>query len=157
MVAVALGAWPACNSNVSGPDSGRVDYGITLKNVEGADVKLANFQGKPMVINIWATWCGPCKVETPWLVELSDKYKDKMTFVGISFDDTPEDIRKFTEQYKVPYTMLVGKDREDLAKVFTPEQVLPATWFVKADGTVTTKVTGIHSKEWFDSQIQALF
>ena len=156
-MAFALGSWPACNSHVSDPASGKLDYAISLKDTVGSEVKLASFEGKPVVVNIWATWCGPCKVETPWLVELSEKYKDKVAFVGISFDDTPDDIKKFIDQYKVPYTMLVGKDREDLARIFTPEQVLPATWFVKADGTIHTKVTGIHGKDWFDSQIQALF
>lgn len=158
LVATALGMWPACNSHVADPAAATVNLEFTLKDMNGADVRLADFRGKPLLINMWATWCGPCKAETPWFVELSDKYKDKgFTVIGISVDDVPEDIKKFAAEYKVQYPMLVGKDRADVSKAFDAENVLPVTWLVRADGTVHTKVTGIHGKDWFDTQIQQLF
>lgn len=160
--AVALAAvvaiWPACNSNTANPDAAPANLDFVLKDAHGADVRLADLKGKPLLINMWATWCGPCKAETPWFVEFYDKYKDRgFTVVGISVDDVPADILKFAAEHKVTYPMLVGKDRQDVSKAFDAEMVLPVTWLIRADGTVHTKVVGIHGKDWFDSQIQQLF
>jgi peroxiredoxin len=158
LTAVALGSWPACNSHVARPADPAVNLDFTLKDMHGADVRLADFRGKPMLINFWATWCGPCKAETPWFVELAAKYRDRgFTVIGISVDDVPEDIKAFAAEYQVAYPMLVGKDHPELAKAFGAEDVLPVTWLVRADGKVQAKVTGIHGKDWFDTQIQQLF
>jgi thiol-disulfide isomerase/thioredoxin len=158
VVAAAISAWPACNSHVGDPKAETLSLDFVLKDMDGNDVRLADFKGKPLLVNMWATWCGPCKAETPWFVELSGKYKDKgLTVIGISVDDVAEDVRKFAAEYKVTYPMLVGKDRPDVSKAFAAENVLPVSWLVRADGTVHTKVEGIHGKDWFDQQIQELF
>jgi cytochrome c biogenesis protein CcmG/thiol:disulfide interchange protein DsbE len=131
---------------------------FTLKSVTGQDTRLSDFRGKPILINFWATWCGPCKAEIPWFVEFADKYKDKgLTVVGISVDDPPDDIKAFAAQFHVQYPMLVGRDRADVAKAFDAEQVIPVSWLVRADGSVQAKVTGIHGKNWFEEQLQAMF
>jgi peroxiredoxin len=157
-VAAAVALWPACNRNVADPHAEVVNLDFVLKDMDGKDIRLADFRGKPLLVNMWATWCGPCKVETPWFVELSDKYKAQgLTVVGISVDDVAEDVRAFAKEYKVTYPMLVGKDRPDVSKAFDAENVLPVSWLIRADGTVHTKVEGIHGKDWFDQQIQELF
>lgn len=172
-MAVLVAWWPACNRNAvdphdvvdiagepvaADPTGTAANLEFTLKDVAGADVNLASFKGKPLLVNMWATWCGPCKAEIPWLVELAAKYKDQgFTVVGISTDDTAEEIQKFAKQYNVTYPMLVGKDRADVSKAFGADLVLPVTWLIKRDGTVHTKVTGIHGKDWFDKNIQELF
>src|SRR5262245_15720887 len=80
----------------------RLDF--QLKDMNGADVKLADFKGRPLLVNFWATWCGPCKHEIPAFVELVDKYKDqKFTVLGISTDDKAEDLRPFAAEYKMNY------------------------------------------------------
>lgn len=158
LVAAALGMWPACNRNTAAPGAGGVNLDFVLKDAAGQDVRLADFKGRPLLVNMWATWCGPCKAEIPWFVEFSERYKDKgFTVVGISVDDVPEDITKFATEYKVNYPMLVGKDRPDVSKAFDAELVLPVSWLIRRDGTVHTKVVGIHGRDWFDAQIQELF
>lgn len=159
LVALVLAAWPACNRNATAPHAETVNFDFVLKDAStGADVRLADFKGRPLVVNMWATWCGPCKAEIPWFVEFAEKYKAQgFTIVGISVDDVPEDIQAFAKEYKVNYPMLVGKDRPDVSKAFEAELVLPVSWFIKRDGTVHAKVEGIHGKEWFDSTIQELF
>jgi cytochrome c biogenesis protein CcmG/thiol:disulfide interchange protein DsbE len=169
-VAVAVAAWPACNRNVSvsdvaqgasgpgGKAAAHANLDFVLKNVDGADVKLADLKGKPLLINFWATWCGPCKAEMPWFVEFADRYKAQgLAVVGVSVDDPPEDIRTFATENKITYPLLVGRDRTDIARAYEAEQVIPVTWLVRADGTVQAKVTGIHGRDWFEQQILEMF
>lgn len=159
VVALALGAWPACNRNAADPgEQGHAPLDFVLKNVDGEDVSLASFEGKPLVINFWATWCGPCKTEVPWFVEFTEKYRDQgLTVVGVSVDDQPDDIRKFSAEYDVNYPMLVGLGRDDVARAYDALMAIPVTWLIRSDGTVHAKVTGIHGKDWFEQQIQELF
>jgi peroxiredoxin len=157
-VAAALAAWPACNRNAAPPDSQRANLDFVLKGVDGQDVRLADFRGKPLLVNFWATWCGPCKAEVPWFVEFAEKYKAQgFKVVGVSVDDPPEDIKTFAAQFKINYTLLVGRDRQDIAKAYDAEQVIPVSWLIRSDGTVQTKVTGIHGRDWFEQQILAMF
>ncbi len=82
----------------------RADLSFTLKDMNGQDVALSDFAGKPLVVNLWATWCAPCRTEMPQLVELSEKYKARgVAIIGISIDDSPEEIRAFAKQFDVPY------------------------------------------------------
>jgi cytochrome c biogenesis protein CcmG/thiol:disulfide interchange protein DsbE len=159
VVAVALGAWPACNRHAEDIDDhvpAPLDF--VLKDVHGQDVGLADFRGKPVVVNFWATWCGPCKTEVPWFVEFAEKYKDQnLIILGVSVDDPVDDIRTFAEQYDVNYPMLVGLGHDDVAKAYDALLAIPVTWLIRPDGTVLAKVTGIHGKDWFETKIQELF
>jgi cytochrome c biogenesis protein CcmG/thiol:disulfide interchange protein DsbE len=160
-VAAAIVAWPLylTHRTKAAPPT-RLNY--VLKDTSGRDVRLADYTGRPLVLNFWATWCGPCKLEVPWFVEFSNKYRDKsLTVIGISVDDPPADILKFSGQYKVNYPMLVGKGHEDLMTAYQAEDVIPISWLIRKDGSVYAKVEGIHPvadpKAWLESQIQALF
>jgi len=171
-VVVALACWPACNRNTSGPGivglpvgdyehkegsaSLKAPLDFVLKDVSGKDVRLADFKGQPVLINFWATWCGPCRLETPWFVEFSKKYKDQgLQIVGISVDDTPADIKSFMDEYKVGYAMLVGNGREDVFRAFQADSIYPVSWIVRPDGTVQAKAVGLKEREWFERQLSA--
>jgi cytochrome c biogenesis protein CcmG/thiol:disulfide interchange protein DsbE len=157
LVAVALAAWPACQSR-SEPAEGTARLDFVLKDMAGKDVRLADFAGRPIVMNFWATWCGPCRIEIPWLVELQDRYKDRgLVVLGISTDDEPADLRQFAADFKMNYPVLVGLGQDELLKAYDAVDLLPITWFVKPDGTLSGKGTGLHSQQWFDDQIKALF
>ncbi len=157
VVAVAVSAWPACHS-ASGPTGGKADLNYTLKDMAGRDVRLAEFVGRPMVINFWATWCGPCRIEIPWLVELRTRYEEQgLVVLGISTDDNPAELRQFAAEFKMNYPVLVGLAQDKLLATYDAVNLIPITWFVKADGTISNKGTGLHSKAWFDEQVRALF
>ena len=130
---------------------------FTLKDMDGGDVRLAQFKGQALIINFWATWCGPCLLETPELVELAEEYRGRgLRVIGISFNDTPDDVKRFAAEFKVSYPLLVGRDREDVFNAFGLKDGLPMSVFIRPDGTIAGEVTGIHTKTWFQEQIEAL-
>ena len=74
---------------------------LTLKDLDNIDVTLSAFKGKVILLNFWATWCGPCKIETPWFIDLQDRYGKKgLQVVGISLDDTLELLTPYAAQSK---------------------------------------------------------
>ena len=134
----------------------KLDY--TVKDMSGKDVRLADFKGRPLLLNFWATYCGPCKTEIPIFVEMVEKYKDqKLAILGISIDDTPDDLRPFVAEYKINYPVLLGLGQDDMLEHYEATFMIPITWFIKPDGTVTLKHPGSASREWFEQQIRALF
>jgi thiol-disulfide isomerase/thioredoxin len=161
VAALAVAAWPACVADPGDdgvPAGGTPSLDFVLKDMHGKEVRLADFKGRPLLLNIWATWCTPCKLEIPWFVEFAEKYKaQQLAVVGISVDDSPEDIRKFASDYKVNYTMLVGLGHDDLFAIYDPESVYPYSWLIKADGTVAAKALGVRPKEWFEANIKSMF
>ena len=172
-VAMLIAALPACSNRLSPPGgtpAADVDWNVpvvaresanlnfVLKDVKGADVKLADLRGKPLLLNFWATWCVPCKTEMPWFMEFAEEYKAKgFTVVGISVDDTIDEIKKYTAEHPVTYPVLMGRDRTDLIATYHAGDYVPVTWLVGRDGIVRIKIRGIHEKAWFQQQIEALF
>ena len=168
-VLTVAAAAAACSSNATPPpagsESGAAKPGVevanlsfVLKDANGADVRLADFRGKPLLVNFWATWCNPCKAEVPWFTEFADKYKSRgFTVVGISVDDPADDIKKFAADLKVSYPLLMALDRDEVLKAYDAGDVIPVSWLIKPDGSVHAKGKGIHEKAWFEEQIQALF
>ena len=134
----------------------KLDY--TVKDMDGRDVSLASFKGKPLVINFWATWCGPCKQEIPQFVQLADRYRDKgLTILGVSTDDEPADLRRFAPTLKMNYPVLVGLGQDKFLETYEADGGIPVTWFIRADGSVAGKHEGYNTLDWFDAQIRALF
>ena len=133
----------------------KLDY--VLKDIEGRDVRLADYKGRPLILNFWATYCGPCKTEIPIFVELVEKYREqKLAILGISVDDSVEELRPFAAEYKMNYPVLVGLGHDDLMERYEAGFLIPITWFIKPDGTIHLKHPGSNPKEWFDQQVQAL-
>jgi peroxiredoxin len=134
-----------------------VNLDFTLKDLNGADVRLGDFKGKPLIVNFWATWCPPCLLETPELVELAGEYKSRgLTIVGISYDDPPDQVRKFASEFNVSYPLLIGRDREDVFNAFRLKDGLPMSIFIRQDGTIARRQEGLNTKAWFQEQIEAL-
>jgi thiol-disulfide isomerase/thioredoxin len=132
---------------------------FTLKDMNGVDVKLASFKGKPIVLNFWATWCGPCRAEIPSLVELNTQYGEEgkdVVILGISVDDPVEKLKPYASQMKMNYPVLVGAGRDDVQDAFGPLWGIPVTVFIDRDGKIAKKHSGIASKEQFEQEIKAL-
>ncbi len=125
--------------------------------MNGHDVKLSDFKGKALLINFWSTTCGPCQLETPELVDLAAKYKDRgFAIVGISIDDTPTDIRTFANQYRCRAPLLVGADTRSRSRRHSSlKDAVPMSVFVTAKGTVLGRVEGLATQSWMERQIQS--
>jgi thiol-disulfide isomerase/thioredoxin len=132
---------------------------FTLPDLSGREVSLSSFKGKPLLINFWATWCGPCKIETPWLIELQNEYASKgLQIIGISTegdDLKPDDkegwahdkaaVATFVKEYKMQYPVLINGD--SLAGVYGGLDAMPTSVYVDRDGKVVAMQLGITSKE----------
>ncbi len=139
------------------PDAREANLDFTLKDMNGADVRLADLKGKVVLLNFWATWCGPCRLETPWFVELQEKYRDQgFRIVGISVDDPPEALPPFAKRFKVNYPLVVGVDREDVQKAYGPIFGVPMTFIIGRNGRICMTHVGQVSKEQFESEIKSL-
>jgi thiol-disulfide isomerase/thioredoxin len=130
--------------------------GYTLKDMNGADVRLESFRGKVILLNFWATWCHPCKDEIPDLITLQDQYKDDIVVLGFSIDDTPKDLKEYAEQYKINYPVLVGAGHENIQEAYGPMWAVPVTVIIGRDGKIAKKQVGIRSLEQFEREIKRL-
>lgn len=129
---------------------------FAIKDLDGKDVKLSTYKGKVILLNFWATWCGPCKAEIPGFVELQEKYKKDLVVVGYSVDDTADKARAFMTEYKMNYPVLLGLGREDVQDAYGPIWGIPASFLISKDGKVCKRHMGIAPKETFEKEIKAL-
>jgi thiol-disulfide isomerase/thioredoxin len=125
----------------------------TLKDLHGKTVSLSDFKGKVVVLDIWATWCPPCRDEIPHFIELQDKYKDKgVTVVGMSVDSTgPEAVAKFAHDNKMNYPIVMAD--EATATAYGADQGIPLTIVIGKDGQVIGRHMGLTDKETFEDEI----
>jgi len=147
----------AADAAACDPKAKPANLNFTLKDMHGKDVTLAAFRGKVILLDFWATWCGPCKYEIPAFVELQTKYRDKgFQVLGISVDDPVSKLKAFAAQYKMNYPVLVGLDREDVQDAFGPIWGIPTTFLISKDAKICKKHSGIATKEQFEREVRAL-
>jgi peroxiredoxin len=129
---------------------------FTLKDSDGRAVSLTDYKGKVVLLNFWATWCGPCKIEIPWFVEFEQKYKDRgFAVLGVSMDeDGWEVVKPYLAKSKINYRILLGND--DVAKQYGGVESLPTTLVIDRTGTIHSKHEGLVSKSEYEKDIMAL-
>ena len=111
-------------------DAKPANMDFTIKHLDGKDVKLSDYKGKVVLLNFWATWCGPCKAEIPGFVELQEQYKSDLVVVGYSVDDTADKAAAFAKEYKINYPVLLGLGREDVQDAYGPIWGIPASFLI---------------------------
>ena len=138
-------------------DAKPANLNFTLKDADNRDVSLSQFKGKVIVIDFWATWCGPCKVEIPHFVEFQEKYgKAGLQIVGISVDDTADKLVPYVRDMKMNYPVLQGLDRDDLQEAYGPIVGIPVSVMISRDGKICATHTGLTGKDIFEREIKAL-
>jgi peroxiredoxin len=138
-------------------DAKKANLNFTLKNLDGKPVKLADYAGKVVLLDFWATWCGPCKVEIPFFIDLYSKYKSRgFEVVGVVVLDDFKRAAPFASQYKMNYTILNSEDREDVDAAYGPMFALPTTFLIGRDGRICAKHIGLTGKDTFETAIKSL-
>lgn len=127
-----------------------------LEDASGQKLKLSDLRGKVVLLNFWATWCGPCKIEIPWFVEMEREFKDQgFAVVGVSMDEDGWDaVKPFMADMKVNYRMVLGT--EEMAQLYGSVQSLPTSFVIDRNGKVASVHVGIVSRNVFEEEIRAL-
>ena len=120
----------------------------------GEEVSLDQFKGRPVVINFWATWCGPCKAEHPTLHWAYEKYKDQASFIGIVFEDTEDSTKKFLRENGESFPQLF--DRKSTVAVDYAVTGVPETYFIDKNGIIVDKYPYPISQAAFEHYIHLI-
>ncbi len=148
--AVVSGGAPSCKA-----PQGKANLNFKLKDMNGATVNLADYKGKVVLLNFWATWCGPCKIEIPEFVRAYEAHKnDGFVVLGVSIDDTAEQLKDFAKQYKITYPMLLMQ--ENVEQAYGPIYGVPISFFIGRDGLICRKQMGEVKKETLERELKSL-
>ena len=135
----------------------QANFDFTLEDMNGAKVRLGDFKGKAILLNYWATWCGPCKVEIPIFNELYAKYKDQgLVILGISVDDDGPTLKEFVKHTPMNYPVLLAAGREEVLEVAGPVYGYPTSFYIDRTGAVCGRHIGLGTKESFEKAIKPL-
>jgi cytochrome c biogenesis protein CcmG/thiol:disulfide interchange protein DsbE len=127
-----------------------------LKDASGADVRLSDYKGKVVLLNFWATWCGPCKAEIPWFEEFQRNYAGQgLSVIGISMDeDGWKVVRPYMEATRINYRIAIGDYA--LAQKYGGVTSLPETFLISRDGRIAGRHVGVVGKSDYESEIVQL-
>ena len=132
---------------------------FTLPDIDGGTATLADYAGRVLLLNFWATWCGPCRAEMPWFVEFQGAFADQgFAVLGVSTDEPGWDlVRPFLEAAPVNYRIALADTVERLAP-FPPGigDILPTTWLIDRQGRIAAEHVGIVNRDAIDDEIQLL-
>jgi cytochrome c biogenesis protein CcmG/thiol:disulfide interchange protein DsbE len=129
---------------------------FALKDMNGKTVRLSDFKGKALVVDFWATWCGPCQIEIPWFMDFERKYKDQgFAVIGIAMDDEGwQAVKPFAEKMKMNYRVVLGNDQT--ADLYGGIEALPTTILIDRDGKIAGTHVGLAGKQDFQDAIEKL-
>lgn len=138
-------------SSVSAPD-------FTVYDADGKAVKLSDFYGKPTVVNFWASWCSPCKMEMPDFEEKYNEQGDKVNFLMVNMTDNSRETVKIASEFIASqgYTFPVYYDTEQSAAIAYSVYSLPTTYFIDASGNIVTYASGAINAETLQTGIDMI-
>src|SRR6266481_1720751 len=126
-----------------------------LSGLDGKPVTLADSRGKVILLNFWATWCGPCRAEIPDLVELQNKYKDRLQILGLVVDEDDQDaIKDFVEKFGITYPVALATN--DIRMQYGGIAALPTSFVLDAEGRIVQKHEGLRNPILYETEIRSL-
>ena len=129
---------------------------FALKDINGTTVHLSDYRGKVVLLDFWATWCGPCKMEIPWFMEFERKYKDRgFAVLGVSMDDDGwPTIKPFVKDIGMNYRVVLGNDQT--GDLYGGIEALPTAFLIDREGRVAIEHVGLSSRREFEDGIENL-
>jgi len=135
------------------PNTGTPDF--SLLSVDGKTVKLSDYKGKIVIVDFWATWCGPCRKGIPDLIEIQKEFKDDVVVIGISLDrDTKQDVPKFVKNYGINYSIVYGDGKVD--RNFGGIEAIPTAFVIDRKGNIVDKHVGLVPKSTYVNLINKI-
>ena len=134
-------------------------FAATLNDLDDKPVALERYKGKPLIVNFWARWCGPCRAEIPELIKFRNTHKGKVEVLGIGIEDKAEPAKEFAKAYDMDYPVFVAKEQGIplMQALGNTKAGLPYTLFIDRHGNVIQRKMGVVRKPDFDSVQEALF
>lgn len=127
---------------------------VEVKN-KFLDIKTKEYQGQVILVNFWATWCPPCRVEIPHFVKVIDKYKGKFNIIGVLLEDkNREAIQEFVDEFKINYPIAIGEDNFYLSRAISPTRSLPFSVLYDKNGNYITSYLGAIPQEMLEKDIE---
>jgi thiol-disulfide isomerase/thioredoxin len=126
-----------------------------LSTLDGKPISISDSKGKVVVLNFWATWCGPCRAEIPDLIDLQTKYKDQLQIIGLAVDvDSTDDVKKFAESFGLNYPIAVSNDQTRIR--YGGIAALPTSFIVDTEGRIVQKHEGLRDPALYETEIRSL-
>lgn len=136
------------------PIVGYVAPDFTLTTAVSQTYSLSNYIGQPVVLNFWATWCAPCRIEMPHLQAASEKYNGRITFLGVNDGEDSSLVTDFADEFDLTYPLLLDDGRS--VNILYDVRSLPTTLFINADGTVSEVIIGTINQGILEDRIEKL-
>jgi thiol-disulfide isomerase/thioredoxin len=148
LIAAAVAAPAAITPSAKAPD-------FALRSLEGPNLRLQEQRGQVVMVNFWATWCGPCRAEIPDLIDLQKKYKDQFAIVALATDEDDSDlVKKFSQKAGINYR--VGMSTDELREAYGGIPALPTSFVIDPQGRVVQKHVGLNDPSIYELEVRAL-
>lgn len=126
-----------------------------VADLDGQPISTAEWHGKVVLLNFWATWCPPCREEIPEMIELANRYKDRLQIIGVSMDDgPPEEVRQFAKEIGINYPIVMWS--RELIREYGGVPGLPTSFVINPEGRVVQKHVGLYSMDVYEGEVRAL-